>query len=376
MKIAIFTGPTGGHFYPALAFLEAFKRNHPQARILLVTGRRGRFLVEKARGQVDFEFDFLPDFPFPRPGPMSFFIRFPLFLLQLAKAFLKAEKILDRFKPELAMGFGSYVSFPGLVASFRRKIPTLIHEQNRVMGRANKRLVCFAQGVALSFEPEKGKPVPKRFVVSGLPLRASLVRAAQVAPPKSTPVGRNRIKILVVGGSQGSESLNRLWNGVIRSLSNEEKLRIAVIHITGEKNYEAIKAMYSASKIEAMAFPFHERMEEIYSEADLAVTRAGASTLFELALFGLPAVVVPYPHADGHQEENACYFENRGGIFLLPEGRCTVEHLKRYIFEIAVSQTLRNRMSMNLRHLARADASEKLVEWAEKLATQKEVCLR
>lgn len=375
MRIVIFTGPTGGHFFPALAFAECFQKRHPQARILVVTGARGRLLVEKAKNQIEARYEFLPDFPFPRPHRLDFLLQMAPFLLKLTQAFLKTEKILKDFKPELAVGFGSYAAFPGLLASARRRIPNLIHEQNRTLGRANQWLAERADRVALSFE-SASSILSSRLRLTGLPLRASLVQRAGQKRRTDPPLFRaDRVRILLLGGSQGSQALNRLWAGALELLSDEEKSKIAVIHITGEKDFSWIETMYLSKGIQALVFPFHERMEEIYPEADLALTRAGAGTLFELALFRLPAVVIPYPHAEGHQEENARYFEKEGALVRLPEEDSTPARFKDEVWPLVNSMALRNRLSQNLERLARPEASQRLVEVAEELLLPREVCL-
>ena len=129
--------------------------------------------------------------------------------------------------------------------------------------------------------------------------------------------------------------------------------------------------MYFKKGIEALVFDFHERMEELYPEADLALTRAGAGTLFELALFGLPGIVLPYPHADGHQELNARYFSGQGALVLLPEEEASPEKLRQEILKLMNSETLRTRMSAHLKRLAKPDASERLVKAAESLLEKK-----
>lgn len=370
MKVLVFTGPTGGHFFPALAFLEAFKKRHPQARMMLVTGFRGSALVEKAKHQLDIEFGFIPDFPLPRLKP-DFLIRFPIFLVKLLRGFLKSARILKTFKPDLCLGFGSYAAFPGIMLARFRKVPTLIHEQNIRMGRANAWLSRYANRVALSFrEPLPDADVPFS-VVTGYPLRHSLIKESgekryrdRVLSPDSP------LKILLVGGSQGSRFMNRLWTEIILSLSREEKSKIAVFHITGEGDFKKFKQMYPSEGIEAEVFSFYNRMEELYSQADIAITRSGAGTLFELALFGVPAVVIPFPHADGHQEANARYFEKEVAISLLTEQEANPANLKDALFELIKSPSLRSRFSQNLTRLAERNASEKLVGVAEELLKQ------
>lgn len=368
MKIAIFAGPTGGHFFPALAFSEAFRKRHPDARILVVTGLRGRGLVEKSRDSGIAEFQFLPDFPFPRRWKRDYAFLFSGFLLKLAQAFGKTIRIMHSFRPNLCVGFGSYVSFPGILLGHWKNIPTLIHEQNRKAGQANVWLRRAANRIAVSFEGTEDLSTSAKISCTGLPLRSSLIEAARgkkrAEPSRFSP---GRVRILALGGSQGSEFLNRLLTKTFDLLCREEKSKVAVIHITGKEDFGAVEQMYLTKGMEAWVLAFHEKMEEIYPEADLAVTRAGANTLFELALFGLPAIVIPYPHAERHQEANARSFERAGGVIRIPQNEAHPALLKEKIFQLLNSEETRKRMSGNLQRIANPRASDRLVTLAESL---------
>ena len=375
MRVAIFTGPTGGHFFPAFAFSESLRTRHPEAQILFVTSHRGRSLAEKAKHQIESRFEFLPDFPFPRPPRWDFLIRLFPFLIKLSQSFWKVEKLLNEFRPDLCIGFGSYVAFPGILASRRKKIPTIIHEQNYTRGKANAWLARFATRIALSFNPEGTRLDLPRCQTTGLPLRSRVACAAKQKREKGLAISKeNQFRILIVGGSQGAHVLNELWRNTWELFSDEEKSKLAVTHITGEKDFATLRTMYQNQQIETSLFPFHDRMEELYREADLAITRAGASTLFELAAFGLPAIVVPYPHAEGHQEENARYFEKRGGIRVLPEKNLAPQRLKDAVVEIMNSENLRNQMSHAFTRLALPDAGDQLVELCDEIFVEREPC--
>lgn len=371
MRVAVFTGPTGGHFFPALAFCEALKQQSPNTEILFITSPRAASLAGKAQERLKADFQYLSDFPLPRPNRADFLIRIFPFLIKLAQSFSKTKKILSQFKPDITVGFGSYVSFPGLWVSRQKKIPTLIHEQNWKMGKANQTLAWRTTQVALSFTPDH---LPAHYRVTGLPLRASLLDAAQKKKGRNFAVfPDNSFRILIVGGSQGAHSLNELWRGALELFSHEEKSKLAVIHITGKMDFESVKTMYLSKKINALVFPFHEQMEEIYSEADLAITRAGAGTLFELAAFELPAVVVPYPHAEGHQEQNAEYFRKAGAIRMVRQSD-PPSLLKNTVSEIMNSKNTRDQMSQSLSRLAVLDAGSRLAKLCEEMAAPKEAC--
>ncbi len=373
MKVAVFTGPTGGHFFPALAFCEALKVQNPNTQILFVTSLRAYDLVEKAKERVTADFQYLPDFPLPRANRADFLIRIGPFLIKLAQSFSKTKKILSQFMPDITVGFGSYISFPGLWISRQTNIPTLIHEQNWKMGKANHGLARRATRVALSFDPGKVS-LPQKFQVTGLPLRTSLVESAQKKKRREPAVfPDNQFRILIVGGSQGAHSLNQLWRDALERFSHEEKSKLAVIHITGKMDFESVKTMYLSKQINALVFPFHEHMEEVYPEADLAVTRAGAGTLFELAAFGLPAVVVPYPHAEGHQEHNARYFKNAGAVHVIHQSD-SPSLLKDTVLEITNSKNLKDQMSQSSNRLAVLDAGNRLAKLCEEMVTTQEAC--
>ena len=288
MKIAIFTGPSGGHFFPAVAFAESFQKHRPGAEILLVTGRRGAGLVSGVRNQIQAEVDFLPDFPFPGIRGRDFLFRWTPFLIRLSVAFLKTVFLLLRFRPSLTVGFGSYTSFPGVLLSRLLGIPCLIHEQNQQAGKANVWLAWAAEKIAVSFRETEKLKGNRKVCWTGLPLRSALVkRAAQKSPVKAGGSGAGKDKILVLGGSQGSRFLNRFVLKTLTEIPPAEKEKIALTHITGTQCYEWIKEHYPDTGIEAQVISFCDTMEACYADADLAITRAGANTLFELALFGV-----------------------------------------------------------------------------------------
>lgn len=363
LVFAVFAGPSGGHLFPALSFSECLKSKHPEARIFFITSHKGKALTEGFPSGIFEEIIFIENFP-SSPGIS---LRTFAFLLKLARAFTESFRCLSRIKPDMSIGFGSYVSFPGLILSSWKKIPTLIHEQNQVPGKANVWLAGHVDAVAISFKNTFQRQNRGRLFFTGLPIRKTLVDVAQNRNTTGffeTLDGGRKLRILVVGGSQGAKFLNQIVLKAFSHLSPEEKEEFAVTHITGKTDFDAVSAAYLAGNVEARVFPFFEKMETLYAESDLAICRAGANTLFELALFQVPAIVVPYPHAGGHQLENATEFVNRQAVFCEPESALTDERLISLIRKLKKDETLRVRMSSAMKDAAVPDAPERLVELA------------
>ncbi|MDP3919888.1 MAG: UDP-N-acetylglucosamine--N-acetylmuramyl-(pentapeptide) pyrophosphoryl-undecaprenol N-acetylglucosamine transferase [Candidatus Omnitrophota bacterium] len=360
--VSVFAGPSGGHLFPALAFAEALRNRIPQVRVELVTSKRARTFEAQMAGGVFDHIIYLNDFPFS-PG---FSLRAITFLLKLLQAFWSSWRYLSEAKPVLAVGFGSYVSYPGMLLSSWKKIPTVIHEQNCAPGRATKWLAPHVDRVTTSFPGtfSKHKSAAVEFV--GLPIRASVCSAARKTVQGCS--GRNEIlRLLVMGGSQGAHSLNRTVLQCFSLLESEEKRKIAVTHITGKSDYEEVVRSYRNLGVRNQIFPFFENIEDLYREADLAITRAGANTLFELALFRLPAIVVPYPHAGGHQQANAEMFEARRAILLKQESDFTGDWLVEQVRGLNKNLDGRRAMVTALEVFAVPDAAEKLVDVAVKI---------
>lgn len=301
---------------------------------------------------------YLEEFPFPS----GISLRSMTFLLQLPKAFLASANLLLRFKPDVCAGFGSYVSFPGIFLASLFRIPTLIHEQNLIPGKATRLLASRVTSVAVSFEETLSGKLDGR-TVTGLPLRSPLRESAK----KRQPGKREKFCVLVVGGSQGAQRLNGLFLEALEGLNSEEKKKIAVIHIAGTNDYTRVGESYKKMEIESDVFPFHEKMQELYLRADMAVTRAGANTLFELSLFRLPAIVVPYPYAEAHQAANAAYFEFRQAIVFKNQDTLSAHDLRREILRLMNSPEDCERLSENIAEIYSAEAEERLVDLAENL---------
>lgn len=361
-RILVFAGPSGGHLFPAVAYAEELRSRVPEAGLFLVTSRKAETF---AGGLPEGLFEKVILWEnFPSPSGLS--LSSVTFLLKLFTAFVKSIRLFLEVRPRLCAGFGSYVSFPGVVAGKLLRVPVFIHEQNAVPGKATRWAAPFADRVCVSFDRTRGLGRSSRkTVLTGLPLRKFLVDAVGTergVKKSARQIPPEKMTILVVGGSQGASALNKAFLNTFSLLSPEEKKQIAVIHITGSKEFEKIRDLYAQADVEHTVYPFFDRMNECLEKADLALTRAGANTLFELALFGVPAIVVPYPYAGAHQSANAEQFTAEGALISVPEEKLTAEFLARQIRSFRSDAQRRQEMSSALRRLSKDNAAGQLAD--------------
>lgn len=356
LRIAIYAGPTGGHLFPAQAFAERLRERAPGAGVELVTSRRARKLVANMPAGLFDRVRYLPDFGLPH---RVFSVSTLKPLLLAPWLFVQAFAHLWSFRPRLCVGFGSFVAYPGMIAAGALGIPTLIHEQNRAAGKATCWLAPRMKAVAVSFEDTLLPPGVKNIRRVGLPLRKFITqRPSAFREPGVT------LRLLVMGGSQGAQGLNRIVTAALGSLDPEEKEKIAVTHIAGEKDRDRVAGEYQAAGVTSEIHPFYRDMFELFHRTDLAVTRAGANTLFELAFYGIPAFVVPFPYAGGHQKLNAEAFARKGGLEYREESPGAEAWLASRIRAVLKGEKRLEPMAEAMSALAKPKAAEELANIA------------
>src|SRR3989338_6157077 len=305
-KILIASRASAGHLYPALALAENLKNKQPSWEIAFVTCRRAE--IEKCIDSSGYKVFIISICPFSRTAR-----RFLISLYRLVKSFLETFLIIESFRPDVVVGFGSYVSFP------------VILEQNVSLGLSNKVLSLCADKVALSFADErhrKDAPVDSRkFVFTGNPLRRELVKKDKEESRVFFGLAKE-FTILVLGGSQGSERINAEFKKTVDILFAQGR-DFQFIHLCGKKDYSSLKKDYSCIKIKYRLFDFLTRMDFAYSLADLVVCRAGAGSITELAFFGKAAILIPYPYAGAHQLENAGILKKKEAALVIEIGRAS-----------------------------------------------------
>ena len=364
----IAAGGTGGHIYPGLALARALVQTRPDVDIRFVGTPRG--LEGRLIPEAGFALRLVDIFPFTgwRKG---------LFPLSLVRASFQARRILREEGADVAVGMGGYASIPLIVGARLAGVPSLIHESGAIAGKANLVAARVTRNVALAWAsaqarfPEKLGPR-----VVGMPLnpelegfdRAALreeARAAFGVPPGVT-------LLLVTGGSQGAASLNRLAVGLAARWRDRDDVRILLK--PGRAHAADVQAELdrTGGAAVATAVAYFDRMDHAYAAADLAVTRAGAGTVAELAATGLPAILVPYPHAtDDHQAVNAEVLVDTGGAVMVRDHEATADRVGPMVEKLLADPQELSRMSDAVRGAARPHAAADLARWVLELAGDK-----
>jgi UDP-N-acetylglucosamine--N-acetylmuramyl-(pentapeptide) pyrophosphoryl-undecaprenol N-acetylglucosamine transferase len=275
-----------------------------------------------------------------------------------SRGVLAAWRELGVRRARVLISVGGYASVPGVIAAALRRIPIALVEPNARPGRANRLAARFARGVFVQFEAAAGALRRAGAVsVVGAPLRQALVAAFRSAPPRRPP--GKPLRLLVFGGSQGARQIN---DAMIEAAARLDRGAFEVFHQTGDSDRERVAAAYAAAGVAARVVAFERDMPTRYAEHDLAVCRSGALTVAELAMAGLPALLVPYPHAaDDHQSANARAAAEAGAAIVLPSRPLATADLLRALANLAARPEQLAAMSAAAARRARPDAAARIV---------------
>jgi UDP-N-acetylglucosamine--N-acetylmuramyl-(pentapeptide) pyrophosphoryl-undecaprenol N-acetylglucosamine transferase len=356
MRIVIATGGTGGHIFPALQTANVLKaRGHD----LFFVGSLG-LGEEKVKAQGFFAI------PIRARGltgktPVVLF----KFISSMIYGFGRSMGALKQINPDKVIGFGGYGSFAVVLAARVLNIPTMIHEQNVVPGKANRLLAKIVKRIALSFPATSRYLNVQKTIWTGCPChqvkplvdRESLYQKFSLDPKHKT--------ILVIGGSQGSHRLNKVFFEMISSLAKEQNIQ--AIHMTGKREYSLYKEKYQNSSLPVTLLEFISPIEEAYAISDVAIARAGAATVSELGSFAIPTVFVPYPLADGHQKYNAEVLSALGLAKIIEEKDLTSDQLKMSLKILLSSSLDRVAWQEKTRPLFKESPAEELASAVENL---------
>lgn len=362
-KFIVSAGGSGGHLFPAQALAQEFiKRGHS---VQLMTDSRAN--------------DFAADFPAEKvhviPSATPNFRR-PIKALEAGISILqgiaKSRRILKKEDPDAVIGFGGYPTFPPLIAATLRGIPTILHEQNAVLGRANRATARFADIIALSFDRTKyADKFEDKCTVTGNPVREVVHEMAGVPYPAIDPDGP--INVLVTGGSHGARVFSDMLPGAMMNIPDELRQRIRLVQQCREEDLKRVTAVYAETRLNVELAPFFKDLPRRISRSHLVICRSGASTIFELARIGRPGIYVPLPGSlDQDQLHNAKNMVDVGGGVILEQGTLSPHLLAKELTIILSDPEKLKNMAANAKKLSLHDAVQKLASVAEQAANEEE----
>jgi UDP-N-acetylglucosamine--N-acetylmuramyl-(pentapeptide) pyrophosphoryl-undecaprenol N-acetylglucosamine transferase len=317
--IVIAAGGTGGHLFPAEALATTLKRLH--VRVVLATDGR----VDEMTGT--FPAESVVTIPSATPSVGSFLDKVSA-TIQLGRGFLAATSFLRRLRPDCVVGFGGYPTVPPVMAAAMLGIPTIIHEQNGVVGRANRFLMRRVSAIATGFPHVGGLPtdLAAKAYHTGNPVRPAVLAAAERSFSPPEPGGT--LQLLIFGGSQGARVMSEVVPAAIVSLSPEERARLHIVQQARPEDIESVRRRYAEAGIRAEIEAFFADLPARIAGAHLVVSRSGASTVAELAVIGRPSILVPLPGAiDRDQAANARSLAEIGAATVIPQPDFTPKRL-------------------------------------------------
>jgi UDP-N-acetylglucosamine--N-acetylmuramyl-(pentapeptide) pyrophosphoryl-undecaprenol N-acetylglucosamine transferase len=367
-RIVLTGGGTGGHIYPALAVAEYLKED-PEVEALLYMGAAGH-LEEKLAGEQGLPFRGLKVSGMPRKLSTKF-LSWPV---ELTGAILEARELLRAFRPTAVLGTGGYASAPPLAAANFLSVATAVHEPDAHPGLVNRLFASRADLVSLGMEAAADilKPAKGKLIVNGNPVRKSII----------SPLGRDaacavlgldeHIKtILVTGGSQGAQAINQALMEVLPVLLNADQ-PVQIIHQVGEKNLQAVREGLDKSILNHPRYFLRAYFDDLsiaYAVSDLAVCRAGAMTVAELAVTGTPALFIPYPFAAGdHQTHNARFVSSKGAASLILQSKLSGRLLADELLQLAGNPQRLKEMRAAMLSLGKPQAAADLANQVKEIS--------
>ncbi len=337
MKILVACSGIGGHLFAALGFLESLEVMQKDLDILLVVTKR------------DVERDIIPHkykVAYTSITPISLKLDIKNFqsVLRFFNGILESLRIIIKFRPKAVVGFGGYASFWLVFFAWCLRIKTVIHEQNVIVGFANRLLLHFADRIAISFNQTRDKLVSfqKKLITTGNPLRSKLMLIKKEDALEFFCLSSDKFTILVMGGSLGSHKINMEFFKSISYIKDKDKLQI--IHLSGMDDFDFLNNNYKNMGIEVKLFRFLDNIGFAYSASDIIICRAGALTVSEIIFHKLPCIIIPYPYARRHQLANARILTDKGCGILIQDEDLNAKGLSHIITELLNNPAQLNNM--------------------------------
>lgn len=337
MRILISSGASGGHVFPAVFAAQELRKEDHEILFITTKGLAKKIIEEN---QFNVRAVDLKALSF---SSLRYFI-YSAWLM--VKSLFQCLRIIVNFSPSVVVGFGGYASFPAVLAAWLCHKPIVVHEQNIFFGKANRLSGIFSRKILISFKETQKFFSSKKFVLTGCPCRSAEQKGEKLEVLKKFNLQKDIFTILVLGGSQGSQRINDEFIKSVEILKND--FAFQCIHLCGELNYPFLKEVYRDIKICYCLIPFLKEIEFAYQVADLVVARSGAMTIFELMCFKKRSILIPYPFAGGHQNENARILEERGLASIIKEKELSPlklsEQIKKNFFHTITEETFENQI--------------------------------
>ena len=356
--IVLTTGGSGGHIFPAQSVAtELIKRGH---KVIFITDNRGNAFQNLPEVQT---YHLLAESVTGR----SLFGKV-IAALKLWLGAGQAMKLLFKIKPDLVIGFGGYASIPTVISAEMMRIPVVLHEQNAILGRANRVLAKGAKIIATSFPHVERIPKTTPAMHVGQPVRAPILAKAKTPMPKGSD-----FNLLVFGGSQGARFLSHQFPKALMKLTPAERAKIVLTQQARPEDEELLKETYKDAGFKSLTIaPFFKNMPELLANAHLVVGRGGAGTLTEVMVVGRPAIIVPLPSAaDDHQTANAKALEKVGGAWIIQERNFDPDAVAKTLKDVIAHPEKLKTAAANAHKLAILNAAEKMADIIEDLTEQK-----
>jgi len=348
--VAIACGGTGGHLFPGLAVAQQLKQHGCDVALLISPKQVDQQSVKTARGMDIFT---LPAVALQNGNYFSFAGSF-------VKSLFAARKIFNKRRPDAVLAMGGFTSAPPVFVAKDTGIKTFLHESNTIPGRANRFLSRFVDGAFVGFPEAAARLKTRKVTTTGTPVRPQFQPRDAAACRTALGLELNLPTILVVGGSQGARGVNEMILSALPLLAGRDW---QWLHLTGANDSEKVKAAYTARGVKAVVKPFLAEMDLALGAATAAVSRAGASSLAEIAAMRLSALLVPYPAAaDNHQFFNANAFEKTGAAMLLEQLNSKPEQVATILVELVENETARSKMQSALAQWHMPKAAQQIAE--------------
>lgn len=346
MRIIIAGGKTGGHIFPALSVIKELKEAEKNVSVFFIgSGSKIERMLLEEEPIVYEKIDVYPI--------MGMGLRAIKSILCLPFSLFEALEKVKRIKPQCILGMGGYSSGPVIIAGWLKGVPTFIHEQNYEPGLTNRILKIFVKKVFYSFR-DSGKFFGKKGVYTGNPVRKEFFEIERKKNEYFT--------ILVFGGSQGSSLINNIFLKALHRIGEKiEKLR--VFHSTGERDYERVLEEYRKFNFLWEVKPFFNRIWDYFEKADILITRAGASTIFEILSAGKASILIPFAKSAGsHQLKNAIELKKKGVVEVIVEKELSEEHLAQKIIYLYQNPERIKEMEEKAKNLVERDSSRRIAQ--------------